>query len=126
MNDNNTLIPLMIDAFKVIRVLSQLAEAISSEVLDGRSPKQALKAVKQLSDRAEHIAQEFIPGGYALNPESANTMRDSLLQDIHWVLEIITIDEISDALKRTRRAHPKTSELTQLASSIENALSCNA
>lgn len=126
MNDNNTLIPLMIDAFKVIRVLSQLAEAISSEVLDGRSPKQALKAVKQLSDRAEHIAQEFIPGGYALIPESANTMRDSLLQDIHWVLEIITIDEISDALKKTLRAHPKTSELTQLASSIENALSCNA
>jgi hypothetical protein len=125
MNDNNTLLPLMIDAFKVIRVLSQLAEAISSEVLDGRSPKQALKAVKQLSDRAEHIAQEFIPGGYALNPESANTMRDSLLQDIHWVLEIITIDEISDALMQTRRAYPKTAELTVLASSIETSLNCN-
>lgn len=125
MNDNNILLPLMIDAFKVIRVLSQLAEAISSEVLDGRSPKQALKAVKQLSDRAEHIAQEFIPGGYALNPESANTMRDSLLRDIHWILEIITIDEISDALMQTRRAHPKTAELTALASSIETSLICN-
>nr|WP_172694680.1 hypothetical protein [Pseudomonas alcaligenes] len=116
----------MIDAFKVIRVLSQLAEAISSEVLDGRSPKQVLKAVKKLSDRAEHIAQEFIPGGYALNPESANTMRDSLLQDIHWVLEIITIDEIRDALTRTSYAHPKTAELSLLASSIETSLNCNA
>lgn len=114
--------PLVGSAFQTIRYLSQLAEALSLELHRSGSPDsvgQILKVVAHCADRAEHVAQEFVPGGVGEWHEKTDFIRRSLLDDVNWMLSAIEKHPARELLDNAHSAHPEREQLQALAMALE-------
>ncbi|CAN7780910.1 hypothetical protein LJR296_007996 [Cupriavidus necator] len=104
--------------FSTIRYLSQLAEALAYGVLQYNSPYDVRKLIVHCADRIEHIAQEFLPDSFGSWPEKSGLVRQSLLDDVQWMMEVIALDWVQEALGKSVLARPDAAHLTALAAEL--------
>ena len=110
--------PLVSIAFQTVRHLSQLAEALSYEVLECNNPDAVRRVVVHCTDRAEHVAQEFLPDGSGEWFDNTDFIRRSLLDDVNWMLSAIEHPPAREVLDRTSFGHPKREQLQALVDAL--------
>ncbi|KWW32408.1 MULTISPECIES: hypothetical protein [Cupriavidus] len=108
----------VVQAFRTVRHLTQLAEALSDAARYRRISPAVQTQIVHCTDRAEHIAQEFLPDSFGSWPEKTNWVRQSLLRDVEWMIAVIACDGVQEVLANSVLARPHTEELLSFATAL--------
>lgn len=111
-------------AFFAIRYLSQLAEAFAFQLQYGQDLALS-RLVGHCADRAEHIAQHFteVPLSSVQVESSHQTwVRDSIADDVAWMVEVLHVDYVVEALRKCGGAQPTLDDLAVLSDCLRSAV----
>jgi hypothetical protein len=111
-------------AFFAIRYLSQLAEVLAFRLQYGQDLALS-RLVGHCSDRAEHIAQHFteVPLSTVRVDSSHEVwVRDSVADDVAWMVEVLHVDYVVEALNACEGARPTVDDLAVLSDLLLSAV----
>lgn len=115
--------PLVTCAFQTIRYLTQCGEMIAGVLgwYEGSALMPRLHHLTgQCCDRAEHIAQEFVPGGFGVWHEKTAFIQEQLLADVDWLADLLGVDDgpIAETITKWPGARPRLEDLAALATAL--------